>query len=242
MLATGGRPTAPRAVGWLTVRWRIALIDSCGGWPGALDGAAFVDEGGQVVRGETTADPTGHGSRVAQLFTTGDASLELLLGQVFVDARPASAAAVAAAIDWAVAARVGLIHMSLGLAADRAVLAAAVERAVAAGCLIVAAMPARGGWVYPAAYAGVIRATGDARCAAGELSHLGPWYFGGCPRFEAGAAPTPGSAAAGGASVGAAWVTRSILQAPRQQTALAAVGALSAMAQYAGPERRVRAP
>ncbi len=226
----------------MTVSWRIALIDSCGSWPGALDAAAFVDAGGRVDRREPAADPTGHGSRVAQLLTSGDVALELLLGQVFVDARPASAAAVAAAIDWAVAARTELIHMSLGLAADRAVLAAAVEHAVAVGCLIVAARPARGALVYPAGYAGVIRATGDARCAAGELSHLSPWFFGGCPRFEAGAAATAGIAAAGGASVGAAWVTRSILQGQRQPTALAAVSALSAMAQYVGPERRVRAP
>ena len=226
----------------MTVSWRIALLDSCGSWPGASDAAAFVDEGGRVVRREPAADPTGHGSRVAQLFTTGDAALELLLGQVFVDGRPASAAAVAAAIDWAVASRAELIHMSLGLAADRAVLASAVARAVAADCCIVAAMPARGDLVYPAGYAGVIRATGDARCAPGELSHLGAWFFGGCPRFESGTAPQPGSAAAGGASVGAAWVTRSIVQGQRQPTALAAVGALSAMAHYAGPERRVRAP
>lgn len=206
---------------------------------------AFTDDGGQVARRDPVADPTGHGSRVAQLFTAGDAALELLLGQVFLAARAASAATVAAAIDWAVASRANLIHMSLGLGADRAVLAAAVERAVGMGCLIVAAMPARGALVYPAGYPGVIRATGDARCAPGELSHLGPWFFGGCPRFEADAQDraTTGKftgAGAGGASVGAAWLTRSILQRRRPATALAAVSALSAMARYLGPERRVQ--
>lgn len=244
MLAIGGRPTSPRAACRLTVTWRVALIDSCGSRPGALDAAAFADEGGRVARREPVADLSGHGSRVAQLFTAGDVALQLLLGQVFLDARPASAAALAAAIDWAVAARADFIHMSLGLGADRAVLAAAVERAVGAGCFIVAAMPARGGLVYPAGYPGVIRATADARCAPGELSHLGPWLFGGCPRFEAAAqdeGATPGNstiAAAGGASIGAAWVTRSILQGPRPATAVAAVSALSAMARYVGPERR----
>ncbi|MEP6885179.1 MAG: hypothetical protein ABJC66_10565 [Gammaproteobacteria bacterium] len=227
--------------------WRVALIDSCGSWPGVADAAAFGDDGGRVAQRETVADPTGHGSRVARLLTAVEGAVELLLGQVFLDARPASAAAVAAAIDWAVAARANLIHMSLGLGADRAVLADAVGRAVVEGCLMVAAVPARGGLVYPAGYPGVIRATGDARCAPGELSHLGEWLYGGCPCFEAAtrdeaASGNSRTAAAGGASVGAAWVTRGILQGPRPATALAAVSALSAMARYVGPERREREP
>ena len=187
MLATRGRQTATRASGGLTVSWRIALIDSCGSWPGAADAAAFVSVGRQVERRAPVADRSGHGSRVAQLFANGDAAFELLLGQVFLGAEPASAAAVAAAVDWAVAGRADLIHMSLGLKDDRAVLAAAVVRATGSGCIIVASMPARGALVYPAAYPQVIRATGDARCAPEELSHLGPEFFGGCPRFAVGA-------------------------------------------------------
>ncbi len=67
------------------------------------------------------------------------------MDRYFLDGRPASAAAVAAAVDWAVAAGADLIHMSLGLAADRAVLGAAVQRAVELGRIIVAAAPrARG--------------------------------------------------------------------------------------------------
>jgi hypothetical protein len=224
----------------LKVSRRIVLIDSCGGWPGASDAAAFADDGGHVERREPAPDPSGHGSRVAQLLTAGDAAVELLLAQVFLDARPTSAAAVAAAVDWAVAAHADLIHMSLGLAADRGVLSAAVARAVGWGCLIVAAMPARGALAYPAGYTGVIRGTGDARCAPGELSHLGDWLYGGCPRFEA-ARPgkTPG-AVVGGASIGAAWVTRSILNGPQAPTANGTVQALTARALYQGPEGRGR--
>jgi hypothetical protein len=224
------------------VTWRVGLIDSCGAGLRGLDAAtpadassvadaaAFVACDGRVERRDAVADPTGHGSRVAELLISGR-PVELLLGQVFTTQGPTSGAAVAAAIDWAVERRVGLIHLSLGLAGDRAVLRVAVQRAIDAGCIIVAAMPARGAAVYPAAYAGVIRATGDARCAPHELSHLGPSFFGGCPRLEI------ADGAHGGASIGAAWVTHAILQ-EATLAAPAAVGALTARAKYHGPERR----
>jgi hypothetical protein len=212
--------------------WRVALIDSCGSWPGALDAAAFVSVGGRVERREPGADGSGHGSRIARLLGEGGAEHELMLGQVFLGAEPATSAAVAAAIDWAAAGGAELFHLSLGLAADRPVLAEAVERAVRAGCLIVAATPARGATVYPAAYAGVVRASGDARCAPGEVSYLGPGLFGGCPRFAA------DDDARGGASVGAAWITRKILSGPKYAAAGAVAAALMAAAVYVGPERR----
>jgi hypothetical protein len=212
--------------------WRVALIDSCGRWPGAIDAAAFVSDGQRVDLCATAADPRGHGSRIAQFFTSGDDPAQLLLGQVFLGERAASSAALAAAVDWAAARHAELIHMSLGLQADRAVLAAAVARAVAAGCIIVASAPARGAPVYPAGYASVIRATGDARCAPDEVSCLNPWHFGGCPRFAA------AKDASGGASVGAAHVTRAIISGPKQGSADAVAAALAASARYLGPERR----
>jgi subtilisin family serine protease len=229
--------------------WRVALIDSCGSWPGAIEAAAFASEAAAVAgeatrvdRRATLADPSGHGSRIAQLLTAGNTAIELLLGQVFLSAGPTSGAVVAAAIDWALARGANLIHMSLGLEADRAVLAAAVQRAIESGCIIVASMPARGALVYPAGYPGVIRATGDARCAPGELSCLTPWFFGGCPRFVAsGSVNSPANSGAGtsaGASVGAAWVTRYILNGPVQPTAGALVAVLTAGACYLGAERR----
>ena len=233
--------------------WRVGLIDSCGGLRGldaAAQGdassvaaaAAFVACDGRVECRGTVADPTGHGSRIAELLISGR-RLELLLGQVFTTSGPTSGAAVAAAIDWAVERRVGLIHLSLGLAGDRMVLGLAVRRAIDAGCIIVAAMPARGAPVYPAAYPGVVRATGDARCAPHELSALRPWFFGGCPRLEVASRMANGHAeggASGGASIGAAWVTHAILQEP-PLAAPAAVEALTALAKYRGPECRMPA-
>ncbi len=226
--------------------WRVGLIDSCGGGldgmdaaSGAgnasiIDAAAFVPVEGRVEPRATVADPTGHGSRIARLFL-GGRPLELLLGQVFTEAGPSSGAAVAAAIDWAVDQGAALIHLSLGLRGDRGVLRLAVQGALDAGCLVVAATPSRGAPVYPAAYPGVIRATGDARCAPGEVSALGPWLFGGCPRLDAAT-----HTATGGASIGAAWVTRAILQeAVRAAPDLR--DALTARAKYLGPERRTEA-
>jgi hypothetical protein len=246
------------------VSWRVGLIDSCGGALEGIDAApfhdaswvaeaaAFVAHDGRVECRETVADPTGHGSRIAELLISGR-SVELLLGQVFTTMGPASGAAVAAAIDWAVERRAGLIHLSLGLAGDRAVLGLAVQRAIDAGCILVAATPARGASVYPAAYPGVIRATGDARCAPHEVSALRPWFFGGCPRLEAASraahdGTTNGWAAntlaehraSGGASIGAAWVSHALVQQPAL-AASAAVDALTARAKYRGPERRMPA-
>ena len=217
--------------------WRVALIDSCGSFPGAVDAAAFALDGGMLGR-TATADPSGHGSRIARLLSSDGPGCALLLGQVFLDAGPTSGSAVAAALDWAVARGARLIHMSLGLAADRAVLAAAVARAADAGCVLVASTPARGAAVYPATYPGVLRATGDARCAPGELSALGPRLFGGCPRLAL--ADIGQSGFGRGASIGAAWVSRAILEERVDATAAAVASALTARARHLGRERKRR--
>ncbi len=210
--------------------WRIGLIDSCGGWSGAAGAAAFASEGSRVDHRAPGPDPTGHGSRIAELLTSDGAPVELLLAQVFLSALPASTAAVAAAVDWAAARGAHLIHLSLGVAADRAVLRAAIARAIDSGIVVVAAMPARGPPVYPAGYPSVIGGTGDARCGPGDLSVLGPRLFGGCAATEQGVR--------GGASVGAAWVSRAISRLPAGTSSAAAIEALCEMARHAGPERR----
>jgi hypothetical protein len=209
------------------VSWRVAVIDSCGLWPGALEAAAFVSVAGVIERCPPGPDPTGHGSRVVELLEAP--GVELFLAQVFTDTTPASAAAVAAALGWALGRGANLIHMSLGLAADRAVLREATARAQGAGAIVVASTPARGAPVYPSAYAGVIRATGDARCAPGELSCLGPWHFGGCARFPQGRR--------GGASAGAAWVSKAILEIPDRVNIDGALEVLRARSAYSGAER-----
>jgi hypothetical protein len=216
--------------------WRIGLIDSCGAHPRAVVAAAFAGLLPQAAGQGIVADATGHGTRMADVICSAHASVELVLGQVFVGSTRTNAASVAAAMDWAVLQGAQLLHLSLGLSADRTVLASAVRRALDAGVLIVAASPARGAPVYPAIYAGVIRGTGDARCAAGEISHLRHWTFGAAPRLvvERGGLPEQG-----GASVGAAWVTRAITDFPAGMIACRVVEALSARAAYRGSERKI---
>lgn len=210
--------------------WRIGLIDSCGHWSGAAGAAAFASRGSHLEVVPPAPDPTGHGSRIAELLTSDDAPVELLLAQVFLSAAPASAAAVAAAVDWAVSGGAQLIHLSLGIAADRSVLRAAVARAIDSGIVVVAAMPARGEGVYPAGYPSVIGGTGDARCGPGDISALGSRLFGGCAATARGAR--------GGASVGAAWVSKAISRLPVGTPSAAAIAALRSMARHIGPERR----
>jgi hypothetical protein len=215
------------------VHWRLGLIDSGAGDRPLLAAARFRSDGVREAAGD---DPTGHGTRIARRITADRPQLELVLAQVFESGQPTSVLAIAAALDWCRAEGANLLHLSLGLAADRAPLAAAVARAVAAGCLVVAATPARGAPVYPAAYPGVIRATGDARCGAGEISRLGTATFGGCVRADA------AGVGGGGASVGAASVSCALIGCVAPGSSHAeALQALAARARYDGPERRRRA-
>jgi hypothetical protein len=215
------------------VNWRIGLIDSCGAFPTASVAARFVASAQRVVRVDCGPDPTGHGTRIASIISADGAAVELVLAQVFTGSAPTSAAIIAAALDWAVGEHVNLLHLSLGLAADRPILRSAIAQAVARGILLVAAMPARGGPVFPAAYPGVIRGTGDARCQPGELSALEPGAFGGCPRHGGGDGQR-----GQGASIGAAAVTRALIHGGGPDTYACVIRRLTALARYLGPESR----
>jgi hypothetical protein len=215
------------------VGWRVALVDSAGRVAGALATRAFRSVAGSVISGEAQADPTGHGTGLLTVLEPALVSSQLIVAQVFPAPGPTSAAAVAAAIDWSVAQGVDLVHLSLGLADDRPVLAEAVARASRRGCVVVAASPARGRASYPAAYPGVLAACGDARCAPGEIAWLAPGRYAGHP-FR------PGDATRGGASIGAAWVTRYLLGRAAPLDPAGAEAVLSAGASYRGPEHRGR--
>jgi hypothetical protein len=214
------------------VRWSVGLIDSCGAAPQAVASARFIDGDGGVQRVAARTDATGHGTRIAELLTRDRVQAELLLAQVFAGSGIASAASVAAAIDWCLAEGSNLLHLSLGLSADRSVLADAVTRALRHGCLVIASTPARGGPVYPAAYGGVIRGTGDARCAPGEISQLALDTFGGCPWFDS------ASGRGQGASIGAATITHLLIGEAPPISPERAIELLAARARYRGPERR----
>jgi hypothetical protein len=221
--------------------WRVAVIDS-GIEPSAglhVEGARrFSERGGQVSETAMVPDPIGHGTVIAQIIASAGVPVELYAAQVLDAGGRATPAAVAAALGWALEQRAQLIHLSLGLRHDRAALGDAIARVIAAGVVVVASTPARGARAYPAAYPGVIRATGDARCLREEISRLAtPWAdFGACAGHDA-----ADGRVRRGASIGAAHLTRFILRHLPACTAAAAVPRLLAQrARYQGAERRAR--
>ncbi|MBC3502081.1 peptidase S8 and S53 subtilisin kexin sedolisin [Pseudomonas sp. SWRI59] len=155
---------------------RMGIIDS-GCSPqqasGLLGARRFWLEDGQLREGEMLPDQLGHGSAVLASLQREAGPMPVLVAQVFSDQASTSALQVAAALLWLVEAGATLVNLSLGLQHDRPVLHQACAEALACGVLLCASSPAQGGPVYPASYPGVIRVTGDARCAPGQWSWLG---------------------------------------------------------------------
>lgn len=156
-----------------------------------------------VMSGETAPDPLGHGTATCDIILHYAPKVSLYNAQVFDESGVTSAARIAAAIDWLVVEKVDLINLSLGLERDRSILKQACEKAVSAGIILIASSPAQGAAVYPSSYAGVIRATGDARCDMGEISFLDSRQadFGGCPRGLSNTARGIGGASMGTAHI-----------------------------------------
>jgi len=189
---------------------RIGLLDGAlpAGTPGCVAARSFLAAPSSGEPGRAS-----HAAEVLALIRAAAPGIEVCSAEVLAAGRPTPARAVAAGLDWLLGLEVALVNLSLGLRRDRAALAEACTRAGSAGCLLVAAAPAHGPPVYPAAYPGVIAVTGDARCAPGELS-LAPSAqadFGACPRpaRAAGAAPLAGGASLATARVSgvlAAWL------------------------------------
>ncbi len=183
---------------------------------------------------EDRRDPAGHGSALAAVIAAAG-EVELLDARIFDASLRTSAAQAAAAIDWLVCQGARILNLSFGLREDRAVLREACARAVDAGVLIVASAPARGDPVFPASYPGVLRTTGDARCAAGEISWLGT------AQSDAGGAPRTPCDRVAGASAGCAHVCAALAQLMTLHPRAARDDVLDALkrnARYHGPERR----
>ncbi len=155
---------------------RVGLIDSgINSSVAAADGSSCgfqLQADGSVTGVAARADRLGHGSALAGIILRGTADASLFNAQVFTERLSCSAAQVAAALNWLVGQEVRLVNMSFGLRVDRKELRHACAMAEEAGVIMIASSPARGEPVYPASYANVIRATGDARCSAAELSLL----------------------------------------------------------------------
>lgn len=200
-----------------------------------------ADEEGQPLQGEALPDRIGHGSRLAAIIHHHAPGCHLLNAQIFQEDFSTSAAVAAAALDWAVASGARVVNLSFGLRESREVLLRACRAAMDAGAVLLAAAPARGPAVYPAAHSGVWRITGDARCGLAEVSHLDTSQadFGFHPR----PLPAPGEPEdpAGGASfavahatgLAAAWLAGHPGAGPEDLLAH-----FRERADYRGPERR----
>jgi hypothetical protein len=192
----------------------------------------------QIQHIEAQPDPIRHGEPIAGILFSAAPDIALYNAQVFTQANATQPVTIAAGLNWLLEQGVAIINMSFGLRQNRAILRDACTAALEAGVILVAAAPARGPAVYPSAYPGVLRVTGDARCGLKEISHLASEQadFGACPRsYE-----QPGSGApVGGASFAVPHVSAALARY------LAAGGAaadyyqyLAASAVYHGPERR----
>ena len=206
---------------------KVGLLDS--GVAPAL--AARLDASRSFVEAPAP-DPQGHGSALARIILQHAPRVALLDARAFPERGRAAPGAVAAGLDWLRQEGAHIVNMSFGLRHDRTVLREAVAAAHAAGIVLIGSVPARGQMVYPGGYPGVIRVSGDARCAPGEISALGgtPADYGACP-LDADGRP-------GGASFAAAHLTgvlaRHMSEAERDPRAL-----LDRLARFRGRERRL---
>lgn len=168
---------------------KVGIVDSgCGfiqsprtGTGRVVSAKAFSYGDDGVEQEPVTEDSLGHGSAILEIIAEQAPQAEFAIAQIFTERLTTTAVQVAAAIDWLVEQKVDVINLSLGLRSDREALRNACELAVAAGIMVCASTPARGDPVYPAAYPGVFRMTGDARCSKPQISSLKTQYadFGG---------------------------------------------------------------
>lgn len=189
---------------------------------------------GGVLLGERQ-EAHGHGVLTSTLLTATIPPSALLCVPVFDGRGVTTPLAVAEALDRLCAEGVGMILLALGLAHDRDVLRDACLRAVAAGVLLVASAPARGGACYPASYPAVISVCGDARCQDGEASWLGgtPALFGASP-LPPSSAPRTMAGASMAAARFVAWAYPRLIDVPDIAEALRTFPAACA---YHGRER-----
>ncbi|TAJ93367.1 MAG: peptidase S8 and S53 subtilisin kexin sedolisin [Gammaproteobacteria bacterium] len=200
-----------------------------------MEARGFRYEQGRVVeRDNESGDRLGHGGMITRIIIAGSPEVALYSAQVFQEKLLTRPAQVAAAIDWLLERRVRIVNMSFGLGADRAILREACARAVKQGVVLVASVPARGSAVYPGAYPGVIRVSGDARCGPGEISSIDGdlCYFG---AYADGDAGSGSSAAAARVSAAIAMILSAYPTAGDADV----FNRLKNSAAYVGRERRI---
>ncbi|KWH30896.1 peptidase S8 and S53 subtilisin kexin sedolisin [Burkholderia cepacia] len=194
---------------------RVGVVDS--GYPPSLsariaEARRFAFDDAAVLQAYAVEpDRIGHGSAICEAIAAAASDVRLCIAQVFEARGVTSAAQIAQAIRWLLTQRVRMINLSLGVRADRDTLRDACAQAVAQRVTVFASSPAQGAPVFPASYPGVVRVTGDARCAPRQWSWLDS------PQADFGAAVSCGAPhAPAGASIAcatlsgyaAAWLAR----------------------------------
>jgi hypothetical protein len=227
---------------------RIGLLDSgVGPDPDVhehiLKARGFVlSAAGEVIVQEAGDDAIDHGTAIVRILISAAPAAVIVNAQVFSQSHATAPITIAAGLNWLVAQRADIVNMSFGVRQNRGVLRDACANALAAGVILVASAPARGPAVFPAAYPGVLRVTGDARCKLQEFSYLASSQadFGACPRsYDQPQAGAP----SGGASFAVAHVSAKLAcylatgGEPAQ-----AIAYLQQIARYHGPERRSGVP
>ncbi|MBW7901351.1 MAG: S8 family serine peptidase [Rhodocyclaceae bacterium] len=221
---------------------KIGIVDS------GIDGETFAvaaatgfapDGAGGVREVPATPDRVGHGSAVAAIIQSLAPAVRFVDAQVFPVRRGADPALAAAGIRWCLRQGVRIVNLSFGALDDRHELRTACAEAARQGVLVIAAHPARGPAVFPAAYPEVLAVSGDARCegAAWSVLERGRLY-GTSPRAADGRTP-------GGASFAAARLAGIAARcfAASSELSPAAVRAwLDGHAAHSGRERRSPAP
>jgi len=182
----------------------------------------------------TQPDALGHGSAVLDTLVSQAGAVQLHVAQVFNAQGQTSPLQIAAALHWLIQQQVQLINLSLGLRSDRPLLREACASAQAAGILLCASSPAQGEAVFPASYPGVLRITGDARCAAGQWS----WLNSAQADFGTAVAAVNGVSGASMACAALSGRIAGFLQQHPGADSQAVRAWLCAGASFIGPERR----
>lgn len=149
---------------------RIGLLDS--GVAPELQPHVKASQAFVASTDDALSDRINHATPLSRILLQQAPEAELVVAKVFDQKPVTTAATISLALDWLVEQGADIVNMSFGLREDRPVLRQACEGALARGCVLLASAPAHGAPVYPSAYPGVLRVTGDARCEPGVFSHL----------------------------------------------------------------------
>jgi hypothetical protein len=173
-----------------------------------------------------------HAAALAAAIRANAPDAGLLSLVVFAGRLACRARTIAQALDRIAWAEIALC--AFGMRTPDADVARAVAELQGRGTLLVAAAPARGDPVYPAALPGVVSVQGDARCGPGDWSHLAlpTAAFGACP-----SSVHPGMT--GGSSLAAAHFAGHLAaRLVRARDPGAVLSAMRREARHVGRERR----